>query len=179
MATDNACDDDARREERLRIARWLRRYADEHSGSHPANAGHIACNAAASELEADTPSDAGPCSCSCSPCKDGKHCRLGADVLGDCPRSAPSSGTDSDRVWAVLHGQVPAFDQWGERHKLLCAMLADVRRETIEACRKVTLDHAEWLSEPGRVTDAERKVAIGALWAVAKEMATPKGSADR
>jgi len=33
------------------IAKWLRRYADEHSGSHPANAGHIACNAAASAIE--------------------------------------------------------------------------------------------------------------------------------
>ena len=33
------------------IAAWLRRYADEHSGSHPANSGHIACNAAANAIE--------------------------------------------------------------------------------------------------------------------------------
>lgn len=39
------------RQHELRIAAWLRRYADEHSGSHPANAGHITCNAAASEIE--------------------------------------------------------------------------------------------------------------------------------
>lgn len=33
------------------IAGWLRRYAEEHSGSHPANAGYIACHAAANAIE--------------------------------------------------------------------------------------------------------------------------------
>ena len=30
---------------------WLRRYAEHHSGSHPANAGYIACQAAANAIQ--------------------------------------------------------------------------------------------------------------------------------
>jgi hypothetical protein len=42
----------ARAEERERTAIWLEAYAERMSGSHPANAGYIACHAAAEEIRA-------------------------------------------------------------------------------------------------------------------------------
>lgn len=42
------------------VEEWLRRYAEDHSGSHPANAGYIACQAAANAIQSGEWKEASP-----------------------------------------------------------------------------------------------------------------------